>query len=110
MEDLLGSNGLYQITMGKEPESTDDEKKIKWENRNDETCGLIGISISSDLRFHLQGIDYPDKAWKNIESVFGKKNIIRAQRIENQIMDLSPNDFSCIEDYLSKFKILRILC
>ena len=25
-------------------------------------------------------------------------------------MTLSPNDFSCIEDYLSKFKILRHVC
>ena len=25
-------------------------------------------------------------------------------------MNLSPNDFSCIEDYLSKFKTLIILC
>jgi hypothetical protein len=25
-------------------------------------------------------------------------------------MNLIPNDFSCIEDYLSKFKTLKILC
>jgi hypothetical protein len=25
-------------------------------------------------------------------------------------MNLSPNDFPCIEDYLSKFKTLRFLC
>ena len=25
-------------------------------------------------------------------------------------MTLNPNDFPCIEDYLSKFKTLRILC
>jgi hypothetical protein len=25
-------------------------------------------------------------------------------------MTLSPNDFSCIEDYLSKFKTIRLLC
>jgi hypothetical protein len=25
-------------------------------------------------------------------------------------MTLSPNDFPCIEDYLSKFKTLRLLC
>jgi hypothetical protein len=25
-------------------------------------------------------------------------------------MNLSPNDFSCIEDYLYKFKTLRLLC
>jgi hypothetical protein len=65
MEDLLRSKGLYQITMGKELEPTDDENKIKWENRNDEACGLIGMSISPDLRFHLQGIDDPDEAWEN---------------------------------------------
>jgi hypothetical protein len=25
-------------------------------------------------------------------------------------MNLSPNDFPCIEDYLSRFKTLRLLC
>jgi hypothetical protein len=42
--------------------------------------------------------------------VFGKLNIIRAQQLENQVMTLSPSDFSCLGDYLSKFKTLRILC
>jgi hypothetical protein len=41
MEDLLRSKGLYQITLGKEQEPTDDEKYVKWINRNDEACGLI---------------------------------------------------------------------
>jgi hypothetical protein len=110
MEDLLRSKGMYQITLGKEKEPTDDEKKVKWDNRNDEARGLIGMSISPDLRFHLQEIDDPDEAWEKLESVFGKHNIIRAHQLENQILTLSPNDFSCIEDYLSKFKTLRILC
>jgi hypothetical protein len=34
------------------------------------------MSMSPDLRFHLQGIDDPDKAWKNLKVVFGKLNII----------------------------------
>jgi hypothetical protein len=25
-------------------------KKAKWDNKNDEACGLIGMSISSDLQ------------------------------------------------------------
>jgi hypothetical protein len=33
----------------------------------------------------------------------------RAHKIENKLMTLSLNDFPCIEDYLSKFKTLRIL-
>jgi hypothetical protein len=42
--------------------------------------------------------------------VFGKLNIIQAQQLENQVLALNPSDFSCIGDYLSKFKTLRILC
>jgi hypothetical protein len=110
MEDLLRSKGLYQITLGKEITPTDADKKFKWDNRNDEARGLIRMSISPDLRFHLQSIYKSKEAWEKIESVFGKHNIIRAQQLENQVLTLSPSDFSCIEDYLSKFKTLRTLC
>jgi hypothetical protein len=81
MEDLLRSKGLYRITLGKETEPTDDDKKAKWDNRNEEACGLIEMSIYPDLRFHLQSIDKPKEAWEKIESVFGKHNIIRAQQL-----------------------------
>jgi hypothetical protein len=110
MEDLLRSKGLYRITLGKEEEPIVDEKKVKWDDKNDEAHRLIIISISPDLRFHLQGIDGPNKAWEKIEAMFGKHNIIRFHQSENQLITLSPNDFPCIEDYLSKFKTLRILC
>jgi hypothetical protein len=79
MEDLLRSKGLYRITLGKETTPSDDDKKAKWDNRNDKARVLIGMSISPDLRYHLQGIDDPEEAWNTIESVFGKLNIIRAQ-------------------------------
>ena len=79
MEDLLRSKGLYRITMGTETTPTDDDKKSKWDNRNDKARGLIGMSISLDLRYHLQEIDDHEAAWDKIESVFGKLNIIRAQ-------------------------------
>ena len=61
MEDLL-SKILYQITLGKETTPTDDDKKDKWDNRIDEACGLIRMSISPNLRFHLQEIDDPNEA------------------------------------------------
>jgi hypothetical protein len=38
MEDLLRSKGLYRITLGKEKEPTNDDKKVKWDNRSDEAC------------------------------------------------------------------------
>jgi hypothetical protein len=110
MDDLLRSKGLYQITLGKEKEPIDADKKVKWNNRSDKARGLIEMSISPNLRFHLQEIDNPDEASEKIKSVFGKPNIIRAHQLENQILTLSPNDFSSIEDYLSKFKTFIILC
>jgi hypothetical protein len=110
MEDLLRSKGLYQITLGNETTPTNADKKAKWDNRNDEARELIRMSISLDLRFHLQSIDKPKEAWENIESVFGKHNIIRAQQLENQVLTLIPNDLSCTEHYISKFKTLKTLC
>jgi hypothetical protein len=77
IEDLLRSKGLYRITLGKEKTPTDDDKKFKWDNRSEEACGIIRMSISHDLRFHLKEIDDHDEAWEKIESVFGKLNIIR---------------------------------
>ena len=59
-----------------------------------------------DLRFHISGIDEPDKAWEKLESVFGKHNEIWGHQLENELLSLNPNDFSCIQDYLSKYKIL----
>jgi hypothetical protein len=53
---------LYWITLGKEQEPIDDDKYAKWDNRSDETRGLIEISISPNLWFHLQGIDDLDEA------------------------------------------------
>ena len=76
MENVLRSRGLFRIISGKETESTDDDKKIKSTNRCDEARGLIEMSISIDLRFHISEIDEPDKAWEKLESVFGKHNEI----------------------------------
>jgi hypothetical protein len=110
MEDLLRSKGLYRITFGNEKELTNVDKKSNWDNRNDEARGIIIISIYPNLRYHLQDIDDPKEAWDKIESMFGKINIIQAQQLENQILTLSPNDFSYLGDYLPRFKTLRILC
>ena len=62
MEDVLRSRGLFRITSRKETEPTNDDKKIKWENRCDKARGLIGMTISIDLQFHLSRIGEPNKA------------------------------------------------
>ena len=68
------------------------------------------MSISIDLQFHISDIDEPNKAWKKLEFVFGKHNEIWGHQLKNELISLNPNDFSCIQDYLSKYKTLRLLC
>ena len=45
-----------------------------------------------------------------LEFVFGKHNEIWGHQLENELISLNPSDFSCIQDYLSKYKNLRLLC
>ena len=107
--DLLRSKGLYRIATGQETKPEDEDKAAKCENRQDQAHGLIGMSISPDLRFHIAELDTPDEAMKQITKVFGIKNELRAHQLENELLTLDPNNFSCIEDFLSKFKTLRLL-
>ena len=67
------------------------------------------MSISTDLQFHISGIDEPNLAWEKLESMFRKHNEIRGHQLENELLSLNPNYFSCIQDCLSKYKTLRLL-
>jgi hypothetical protein len=109
MEDLLRSKGIYKITLGTKTAPNDEEKIAKWDNKNDQAHGLIGMSISPDLRFHLDGLDFPIKAWDKLNIVFSIKNEIQSFQLENELLTLDPSNFRSIEDYLSKFKTLKLL-
>ena len=62
--DLLRSKGIYRIASHQETKPQDEDKATKWENRQDQTRGLIGMSISPDLRFHIAELDTPNEAMK----------------------------------------------
>ena len=64
------------------------------------------MSISQDLRFHILNIDTPDEALEKLKPVFGIQNQIRAHHLENEFLTLDPNNFSSIEEFLSKFKTI----
>lgn len=74
MEDLLKSKGLYRLTLGIEVVPVDVLKRAKWDKQNDSAHRLIGMLISNDLKFHLQGIETLDVAWMKLEIVLGEHN------------------------------------
>ena len=67
------------------------------------------MPIAQDLRFHILDIDTHHEALDKLNTVFGIQNQIRAHQLENELLTLDPKNFSSIEDFLSKFKTLRII-
>ena len=72
MEILLREKGLYRVTMEIEAKPNVAAEKIKWHNRRDEAYGLLCLSISRDLLFHLDRLTSPNEVWENISDLFGK--------------------------------------
>ena len=81
-------------------------KKIKWHNRRDEAYGLLCLSISRDLLFHIDGLKSPNEVWENIVDIFGKTDEMRGHQIKNELVSLSPNSLKSLKLYFSKFKAL----
>ena len=51
--DLLKSKGLYRTASSQETKPKDEDKAIKWENKQNQARELIEMFISPDLRFHI---------------------------------------------------------
>ena len=106
MEILLRVKCFYRFTMATEVYPNAAAGKIKWHNRKDEAYGLLCLSISRDLLFHINSLTSPNEVWENLEEIFGKTDEMRGHQIENELISLSPGSFKSLQLYFSKFKAL----
>ena len=97
MEILLRSKGLYKVTMETEVEPNAAAEKIKWRNKRDKAYGLLFLSISRDLPFHIDRLTSPNEVWENIEELFGKTDEMRGHQIENDMISLSLSSFESLQ-------------
>ena len=104
--DIVEIKGLYRVTMATEAEPNVAAEKIKWHTRRDEAYGLLCLSISRDLLFHLDGLTSANEVWENLVHIFGKIDEMRAHKIKNELISLSPSSFESLQLYFSKFKAL----
>ena len=81
MEILSRDKCLYRFTMATELDPNAAAEKIKWHNKRDKAYGLLCLSISRGLLFHLDSLKYINEVWVNIEYIFGKKNEMRGHQI-----------------------------
>jgi hypothetical protein len=68
----LRGKGLYQIVMATEEEPTSALEKSKYLNHMDEAHGLLCMTISPDLWFHIDACKTPNEIWTTLEGLFGK--------------------------------------
>ena len=81
-------------------------EKIKWHNRRDDAYGILCLSISRDLLFHIDGLTSPNEVWEKLVEIFGKTYEMRGHQIKNELISLIPNSFESLQLYFSKFKAL----
>ena len=79
---------------------------IKWHNRRDEAYGLLCLSISRDLLFHLDGLTSTNEVWEKLKNLFGNISEIIEHQLNNEMISLSPISFESLQVYFSKFRVL----
>ena len=75
-------------------------------NRLDEAFGMLCLSISRDIIFHVDSIATPNEVWFRLEAIFGKIGEMRGHQLENELISLSPTHFETIHDFFTKFNSL----
>ena len=105
---LLRSKGLYRITMGNEPEPNFVVNKLKCFNKMDEAFGLLCLSISLELLFHVKNASTPNEVWTTLEGLLRKQDILCGHQLENELISMSPDNFETLQDFFTKFKSLLL--
>ena len=73
MEIVLRVKGIYKVTMATKAYPNVAAEKIKWHNRRDEAYGLLCLSISRDLLFHLDSLTSPNEVWESLKSLLERQ-------------------------------------
>jgi hypothetical protein len=103
---MLMGKGLYRIAMATETEPTSAVEKSKYFNRMDEAYGLLCMSISPDLWFHIDACKTPNEIWTTLAGLFGKQDEMRGHLLEVELNSLDPKNFDNLQDFFTKFKSL----
>jgi hypothetical protein len=78
----LKGKDLYQIVMATEAEPTLALENFKYLNRMDKAHGLLCMTISLNLWFHIDACKTPNEIWTTMEGLFGKQNEMRDHLLE----------------------------
>jgi hypothetical protein len=70
--------------------------------------GIILELISTNIWFHVATCKTPNVICTTLESLFGKQDEMRGHMLEVELNTLDPKFFDNIQDFLTKFKYLKL--
>jgi hypothetical protein len=74
----------------------DDQVKFVVDGKKDEVVGVITTYILWEIRFHMNGINYPHQFWKKLKLLFDKVNKSHIMQLEKELISLDPHSFDRI--------------
>ena len=78
----LRAKGLFKVTMGTKVEPNFVVEKAKYFNKLDEAYGLLCLSISRELLFHIDILTTPNEVWVKLETLFGKTDELCGHQLD----------------------------
>lgn len=79
----------------------------KWKAPNEESLGLIRVSMVTELCVLIENCTKAYEAWVISESTYDTSNISNKIQLRDQLKDLKYTDFKAMDDFLSKFDSLN---
>jgi hypothetical protein len=74
----------------------------------DESYGLICMSMSLEIFFHIDSFTTPNEVGNKLEGLFGKQDEMRGHMLKVELNSLDPRIFDNIQEFFIKFKALII--
>jgi hypothetical protein len=62
----------------------------------DDAFGLICMSMSPELLFHIEACATPNEIWTTLEGLFGKQDKMRGHMLKIELNSLDPRSFENI--------------
>uniref|UniRef100_A0A2N9J033 Uncharacterized protein n=1 Tax=Fagus sylvatica TaxID=28930 RepID=A0A2N9J033_FAGSY len=101
MESLQGQD-LWEIVAGSETTPPDNDQALrKWKVKAGKAMFAIKTSIEEEMLEHIRRADTPKAAWDTFATLFSKKNNVRLQLLENELMSIAQRNMT-ITQYFTK--------
>ena len=105
MESYLQGQDLWEIVAGGETTPTENAKALrKWKIKAGKALFAIKTSIEEEMLEHIRRVDTPKAAWDTFATLFSKKNDVRLQLLEYELMSTTQRDM-IIKQYFTKVNL-----